>query len=211
MSPTHNLLKIALVEDHPIVVEGLQKVLKQSFPDADVIDFSSGDAFLSFSGSFTVVILDITMPGKNGVEICKEVKAKNPQSCVLAFSNHAERSIIMQMLQNGANGYFLKNASGAEITKGIKDALLGHIVFGKEIMEIISRPSPDELKAIPSLTKREKEILKLIGEGKTSSEIGEKLFVSPFTIETHRRNLMQKFNVKNVASLIKLATQHGFL
>ena len=113
------------------------------------------------------------------------------------------------MLQNGANGYLLKNASSSEIVSGIADALNGQIAFSKEVKEIIARPSAADLKKIPSLTKREKEILRMIADGKTSVQIGEELFVSPFTVDTHRRNLMQKFEVKNVAALIKIASENS--
>lgn len=206
-------MKAAILDDHPIVADGLQKILKHDFNINDVMQFNSGDEFITFmknSGDgFDLIMLDITMPGKSGIEICKEIKSYLPQTCVVIFSNHAERSIIMQMLQNGANGYLLKNASSSEIVSGITDALNGQIAFSKEVKEIIARPSATDLKKIPSLTKREKEILRMIADGKTSIQIGEEFFVSPFTVDTHRRNLMQKFEVKNVAALIKIASEHG--
>lgn len=208
-------MKAAILDDHPIVADGLQKILEHDFKLSDVMQFNSGDEFLSFMNdggyAFELILLDITMPGKSGIEVCKEIKARHPQSCVIAFSNHTERSIIMQMLHNGANGYLLKNASSAEIVSGIADALNGQIAFSKEVKEIIARPSAIDLKKTPSITKREKEILKMIADGKTSIEIGEELFVSPFTVDTHRRNLMQKFEVKNVAALIKIAGENGLL
>lgn len=153
------------------------------------------------------MVLDINIPGRNGIEVCREIKLTSQDTIVLGFSNHAERSIILQMLQNGANGYLLKNASAAEIIAAIKEAMDGHLAFSKEVREILARPSVTELMTVPRLTKREKEILKLIAQGKTSVEIGEMLFVSPLTVETHRRNLMHKFKVKNAAALISVAAQ----
>lgn len=209
------MMKAAILDDHPIVADGLQKILREDFSISRVEQFISGEEFTNYlKGSretFELVLLDIALPGKSGIEICKEIKVQNPGTCVVVFSNYTERSIIMQMLQNGANGYLLKNASSFEIVAGITEALNGKIAFSREVQEIIARPSSTDLKKIPSLTKREKEILKMIADGKTSVEIGEQLFVSPFTVDTHRRNLMQKFEVKNVAALIRLAMENGLI
>ena len=117
----------------------------------------------------------------------------------------------MQMLQNGASGYLLKNVSVQELTSCIYEALNGEVAFSKAVKEILARPSANDLKGIPQLTKREKEVLQLIAEGKTTALMAKHLFVSPLTIETHRRNLLQKFEVKNVASLIKIAADQGHL
>jgi DNA-binding NarL/FixJ family response regulator len=113
----------------------------------------------------------------------------------------------MQVLQNGASGYLLKNASMVELLSCIHKIMNGEIAFSKEVESIIMRPSLNELKGKPQLTKREKQILQFIAGGKTTSVIAEELFISPFTVETHRRNLMQKFEVKNAAELVKIAMQ----
>jgi DNA-binding NarL/FixJ family response regulator len=158
-----------------------------------------------------IVLLDISMPGKKGTELCAEIKHLEPSIRILAFSNHNQRSIIMQMLQSGASGYLLKNTSSLELVQGIKEALHGQIVFSKEVREIIAKSNGNTLDTVKPLTKREKEILRMIAQGKTSNEIGKELFVSPLTVETHRRNLMQKFSVKNVAELIKIASELQFV
>lgn len=208
-------ITIAIVDDHPIVIEGLQKILSSDFNVNEVKEFTSGNDFISYlkehKASIDIVLLDITLPDKSGIEICKEVKILSPTTRVLAFSNHNERSIILQILHNGASGYLLKNSSSAELKACISEALNGEITFSKEVKKIIAHPTMSELKTIPPLTKREKEILRMIADGKTSSEIADELFVSPLTIETHRRNLMQKFDVKNVAALIKNATQQQLI
>jgi DNA-binding CsgD family transcriptional regulator len=98
-----------------------------------------------------------------------------------------------------------------ELTNCIYEALNRQVAFSKAVKEILARPSANDLKGIPQLTKREKEVLQLIAEGKTTALMAKHLFVSPLTIETHRRNLLQKFEVKNVASLIKIAADHGLL
>jgi DNA-binding NarL/FixJ family response regulator len=206
-------ITLAIVDDHPIVVQGLQMILTNN-SDINVTGcFTSGSDFIGFlkSNEVDIVLLDVMLPDGNGMDICKEIKSVSPNTCVLALSNHSERSIVMQMLQNGASGYLLKNVSVQELTSCIYEALNGEVAFSKAVKEILARPSANDLKGIPQLTKREKEVLQLIAEGKTTALMAKHLFVSPLTIETHRRNLLQKFEVKNVASLIKIAADQGFL
>lgn len=215
MLRSENPLTIALVDDHPIVIEGLQKLLTCEFKNSKILEFTSGDELMSYlkktKVAIDIMLLDITMPGKKGTELCSEIKQIEPSIRILAFSNHNQRSIIMQMLQSGASGYLLKNASSGELVHGIRGALHGQIVFSKEVREIIAQSNGNKSEAVKPLTKREKEILKMISDGKTSTEIGKELFVSTLTVETHRRNLMQKFDVKNVAELIKIASELQYL
>lgn len=215
MFPIEKEISAAIVDDHPVVIEGLQKILVNNFNVSLLKEFNSGESLLAYlkeSGHiFDIILLDITLPGKNGIDTCREVKLFSPDSTILAFSNHTERSIILQMIQYGASGYILKNTGAQELTECITAAMNGQIAFSRETREIISRPSMDELKKIPSLTKREKQILLLVADGKTSLEMAEELSVSHLTIETHRRNLMQKFEVNNVAMLIKMASKLQFI
>jgi DNA-binding NarL/FixJ family response regulator len=215
MLQSESQITIAIVDDHPIVIEGLKKLLTTEFKDSKILEFTSGDEFMSYLKEpkvfIDIMLLDITMPGKKGTELCSEIKHIEPSIRILAFSNHNQRSIIIQMLQSGASGYLLKNTSSLELVQGIKEALHGQIVFSREVREIIAQSSRSKLESVKPLTKREKEILRMIAQGKTSNEIGKELFVSPLTVETHRRNLMQKFNVKNVAELIKIASELQFV
>lgn len=213
MSPAENKISLAIVEDHPIVIQGLKTVLTGMEMIGTVESFNTGAAFLAFirKKKVQIVLMDIMLPDANGSDLCKEVKLIAPETCILALSNHAERSIIMQTLQNGANGYLLKNVPEEELTSCIRRALNGEIAFSKEVMAIIAQPTQNELKGSPRLTRREKQILQLIAEGKTSNLIAEELFLSPLTIETHRRNLMQKLEAKNVAEMIKMALERKLL
>ncbi|WP_199139158.1 response regulator transcription factor [Pedobacter sp. ASV12] len=204
-------ITLAIVDDHPIVVEGL-KLLLLDKPHIDMVgSFHTGESFLKFLNGVIVdiVLLDITLPDKNGLDLCKEIKQKHPETNIIILSNHSERSIIMQALQHGASGYLLKNASANELMDCLNTAIRGQVALSEEVKGIMARPSTIMPQGFPTLTAREKEILPLIAEGLTTADIGHKLFISPLTIETHRRNLMQKFGAKNVAELIKLATLHG--
>lgn len=208
-----NKLKIALADDHPLILEGLRTLMEQ-MDDALVVGcFPNGESILSYLKTNTVdiVFLDISMPDINGMELCKIIKRQSPETIVLILSNHAERSIIMQSLQNGASGYLLKNASLEELKNCMHNALNNKITFSNEVSEILSRPSSNELKGLPQITKREKQILLLIAEGKTSNQIAQELFLSVLTVDTHRKNLMQKFEVKNAAELINTAVQNHLL
>lgn len=206
-------IQLAIVDDHPLIIQGLQTLLQDKEDIAITGSFTTGADFMTFLRTNTVhiVLLDITLPDVNGMDLCREIKKASPHTYVLALSNHNERSMIMQMLHNGASGYLLKNASGKELSDCIDEALSDQVTFSKEVKEIIARPALNELKGIPQLTKREKEILKQIADGKTTVVIAEQLSLSPLTIETHRRNLMQKFEAKNVAELIRMAMQQKML
>jgi DNA-binding NarL/FixJ family response regulator len=204
---------IAIVDDHPIIIEGLVKLLHKTSSFEIVGGFTSGQEFISALKitSIKIVLLDIILPDISGIDICKEIKAISPDTVVLAFSNHQERSAIMKMLANGANGYILKDAPIDEIVNCINLALNGHIAFSKAISEIIARPPLDGNQGIVHLTVREKEILKLIATGLNTNGIAELLFLSKFTVENHRKNLLQKMKAKNVADLMRIATQGGLL
>lgn len=202
-------IKLAVVDDHPIVVQGIVSLL-ENLNDIEVVgSFYTGTDLLTFlkDTHLDMVLIDVMLPDINGIELCAEIKKTSPNTIVLAISNHTERSIIMKIIQNGASGYMLKNASVEELKDCMKNAMRGDIAFSKEVIEIIAKPSFNDLKGSPKFTKREKQILQYIAKGKTTSQIANELFLSPLTIETHRRNMMQKLDVKNAIELINTATE----
>ena len=202
-------IKLAVVDDHPIVVQGIVSLLQNS-NDIDVIgSFHNATDLITFLkyNHLDMVLIDVMLPDINGIELCAEIKKISPQTIVIAISNHTERSIIMQIIQNGASGYVLKNASVDELKHCMENAMRGDIAFSKEVIEIIAKPSINDLKGRPKFTKREKQILQLIAQGKTTALIADELYLSPLTIETHRRNMMQKLDVKNAIELINTATE----
>lgn len=205
-------INIVIVDDHPIVIEGLKMMLKNEPLLSISRSFTSGNEAKDFikTNDIDIILLDIALPDANGINLCKEIKKLSSDVSVIMFSNRSERSIVMQCVQNGASGYLLKNTSIDELVTCIKGALSGEIVFCNEIKQIISKPSQSEL-TVPRLTKREKQILKLVAQGKTSSMIADELFLSPLTVDTHRKNLLQKFHAKNSTELISLALQQNMI
>ncbi|TWR26758.1 response regulator transcription factor [Mucilaginibacter achroorhodeus] len=206
-------LLTAIVDDHPIVIEGLKTLLANEENLRITEGFCTGADLLAYMSAqpLDLILLDVTLPDISGIELCKKIKEISVSTRILILSNHTERSIIMQSIQNGASGYLLKNSSIDELRHCIAEAVIGNICYSKEVMEIISRPDRNEMQGAPRLTRREKEILGLIAAGKTSQVIGQELFLSPLTVDTHRKNLIQKFGVKNVAELVMAAAQQQLL
>jgi DNA-binding NarL/FixJ family response regulator len=155
-----------------------------------------------------VLLLDINLPDKSGIDLCKEIKEKYPEIQILGLSSFNQQSYIQKMMMNGASGYLLKNATKEEIVKAIESAVRGDVFLSNEVSATM-RENKDAL--IPVITRREKEVLKLIAAGMTNKEMAAKLFISITTVDTHRNSLLSKFNVKNTANLIRMAAEFNLL
>lgn len=204
-------IDIALLDDHPLIVEGLRQMLLQAgfnicgtFQRAEDLE-----KFLT-EHKPALVLIDISLPDKNGLDLCRELRKKYPKLVIIILSSHAERSRIVQALENGANGYILKNSDLGELIPNLRAALDGELVFCRNTREIMLSQSASPA-ALLKITRREKDVLQLMAGGRTSAEIAEQLFLSPLTVETHRRNLLQKVNVKNAAELIAIAKENGWI
>jgi DNA-binding NarL/FixJ family response regulator len=213
MLPNNHKISIAIVDDHPIVIQGFRSLLENN-PLYEIAGcFTTGGEFMSFlqQNRTDIVLLDITLPDGNGVHYCKEISAQYPQTIVVALSNLNERSIILQMFRNGAKGYLLKNLSAKELLDALDLVLDGKTAMSHEVKEIMQQPDLNTLQPVPELTKREKQILHLLAEGRKSAAIAEELFISPLTVKTHRSTLLAKFQVNNIVSLINRAKETGLI
>ena len=155
-----------------------------------------------------VILMDINLPDKSGIDLCKEVKTEYPAIHIIGLSSFNQQSFIQKMIENGAAGYVLKNATREELVEAIETVLEGKIFLSNEASLTVQK---NEDAKIPIVTRREKEVLLLIAEGLTNNEIALKLFISTTTVDSHRKNLLTKFEVKNTASLIRMATQYQLI
>jgi DNA-binding NarL/FixJ family response regulator len=204
------MIKILIVDDHLLVLEGL-KVLLQNTEGIDVVGTASNAydaiAFLK-QNEVDITFLDINLPDLSGIDLCLKIKEEFPSVKCLALSTFAERSYISRMIQNGAMGYLIKSSSKEEILEAISRVQEGGFFMNVNLLDPVSE---NKSKAIPFLTRREKEVLELIAEGLTNQQIADKVFVSVLTVNSHRKNLLTKFEVNNTASLIKVAAQNGLI
>jgi DNA-binding NarL/FixJ family response regulator len=203
-------IKVFIVDDHYVVVEGIRSMLQT----ASTVDWlghaSNADSCLAFLQQHLpdVLLMDINMPGKSGIELCAEVKQKYPSVFVLALSTFNQQSYIEKMMRNGASGYVLKNVSQHELMTAIETVAKGKTFLSNEAATVLRK---DEHSHAPVITRREKEVLELLADGLTNNEIAEKLFVSATTVDSHRRSLVAKLKAKNTPELIKLAFVHKLI
>ena len=197
--------KVFIVDDHYIVIEGIRSLL-QTEKDIEwmghAMNAASCLAFLQRQQP-DVILMDISMPDMSGIDLCKVVKEKYPSVFIIGLSTFNQQSFIQKMMDNGASGYVLKNASTDELLEAINTVCRGRIYMSFEVAETIKNNPGSSIV----LTRREKEVLKLIADGMTNNEIAQTLFISATTIDTHRKNLLEKFEAKNTALLIRMATQ----
>lgn len=200
-------IKIFIIDDHPMVVAGLNTLLTQ-LKNIEVVGSVSNafDAvpFLKLHEA-DVVLLDINLPDISGIDLCKKINKEFPQIKILGISTFSERSYISRMIENGASGYLIKSASKEEIEEAIEAVMEGKMYLSVTLEHLMRPVSLTPAEALPALTRREKEILALIAEGFTNNLIAEKLFISPLTVDSHRKNLMAKLNAGNTATLMRIA------
>lgn len=204
--------KVLIIEDHPIVTESLFRLVSESFDNAICIHASTGTKGLAYlnSNHFDIVLLDINLPDISGIDFCLQAKARLPELKILAVTSLAQRHIIEKSFESGMDGFVLKTSDINDIKKGIEEVLAGNKYIGKGVQELISN-RPSNGSSEPVITRREVEILKLIADGLTNQEIGEKLFISTSTVDSHRKNLLIKFDAKNTAALVKMAMDRGVI
>jgi DNA-binding NarL/FixJ family response regulator len=203
------MIKVYIVDDHSVVIEGIYSLL-QNEKGIEIAGYAvNGQNCLTYFTNQTadVILMDISLPDINGIDLCKVIKKNYPGIMVLALSTFNQGSYIKKMMESGASGYLLKNTGKEEIIEAIKTVASGNIYLsfetGKEL-----QASVEENEATLLLTKREKEILAYIANGFTNLQIAGTLFLSIDTINSHRKSLHSKLNVKNTAMLIRYAVEH---
>jgi two-component system, NarL family, response regulator NreC len=214
-------ITILIVDDHPIVREGLKLLLNKQQDFSVVGESADGPDAIAKTRLFKpiIVLMDVSMPGMSGVEATAQICKKFEYTKVIALTMIEESGYVGKMIEAGASGYLLKDASGEEIIKAIRRVAQGEKYFSKKVYELIGQYLSNSAATaaehaddrFDTLTKREKEILKMISAGMTSQDIAKKLLLSPRTIETHRANLMHKLNIHSTAALIRFAFDHNLV
>jgi DNA-binding NarL/FixJ family response regulator len=201
--------KVFIVDDHYMVIEGIRSLLQNEKGIEWTGHATNAASCLSFLQNQLpdIILMDISMPDKSGIDLCREVKEKYPSVFIIGLSTFNQQSFIQKMMDNGASGYVLKNATQEELIEAIEIVAKGKKYLSHEVSQVLRKQDDTHIV----LTRREKEVLELIADGMTNNEIGEKLFISPSTVDTHRKNLLAKFEAKNTASLIHIASQMQFI
>jgi DNA-binding NarL/FixJ family response regulator len=208
------MIRIVLADDHAVVRDGL-RVLLQAQPDIEVVgDAANGREALRLTQQLhpDVVVMDIAMPELNGIEATLQIHDVAPATQVLILSMHSTTEHIFRALQAGARGYLLKDSAGAEVVDAVRVVHAGRRYLSPKIAStVIDDYISERQRASPldSLSRRERQILQLVAEGKSSAEAAAMLFLSPKTVDTYRSRMMQKLGIADVPSLVKFAIQHG--
>ena len=212
------MTRILIADDHQLVIDGI-KLMLSTEPDLECAgEANDGSRALDMLPELQpdLVILDINMPGLNGIETCRKIRESHPNLRILILSMLREVSLIKLVLKNGADGYLLKSAGRAEILDAIRKVRDGEKYFSPEVSALVmeslsgARTKVSE-NPFPKLSRREKQVLRVIVGEYTTTEIAEKLFISFGTVETHRRNLLIKLGARNTAGLVRACFEYELL
>jgi DNA-binding NarL/FixJ family response regulator len=206
------MTSVYIVDDHTVVIEGIYSLLQKE-SSIEIIGYANNaDNCLQYftNHQADVILMDISLPDMNGIDLCKIIKSKYPGIMVLALSTFNQGTYVRKMMESGASGYLLKNAGKQEIVEAIKIVTRGKTYLSFDAGQAL-KTDLQQQNAIPPLTKREKEVLTNIAAGLTNMQIAEKLFISIDTVDSHRKNLYTKLNVKNTAMLIRFALENNLV
>lgn len=214
------MTRILIADDHAMFADGISSILNNEDSIEVIGRCLDGTSVIDFlkSKAVDILLLDVNLPGMNGIDVCKEVTKSHPETKVLAISMFNEESFVTEILNNGAMGYILKNTGREELLKAINTVLAGKSYFSDDVTQTImkglikqrtaSKKSEPEL---PKISRREKEVLGLIMKEFTTQEIANQLFISLKTVESHRSNLLAKLNARNTAGLVRIAMEKNLL
>lgn len=213
---TSESVRILLADDHTIMREGLRSILITELHHMVVAQAASGQEAIALAKEHKpdLILMDITMPDLNGIEATRQILAEAPDVKIVALSMHSDRGIVAEMLDAGASGYLLKDSSPSELEQAIRTVLRNKIYISSEITDIVVRDyvqkiEAEKLSSAGALTPRERHLVQLIAEGKSTKDIAALLNISVSTVETHRQHIMEKLNVGSVAELTKYAIRTG--
>ena len=210
------MIKIVLADDHQIVRHGVRSLLEAEHDMKVLGEADTGREVLRMARELSpqVIIMDISMPDLNGIEATRQILAENPGIKIIALSMHSDSLFILNMLKAGASGYLLKDCALEELVKAIRTVVANKTYLSPGVSDVVIKDfvcswSDPGLSAFSLLTAREREVLQLMAEGKSTNQIADCLCVSVKTVEAHRKQIMNKSGINNVAELTKYAIRQG--
>lgn len=212
------MITIVLADDHNIVRQGIRALLEHE-PDFHIIgEAADGLQTLHLVKTLNpqVLILDLMMPGINGIEVTGQVKKDSPKTHIIILSMYRDEAYVLEALRNGASGYVLKGSTGKNLVKAVREVIAGkrylsHPLSESLVNDYVEKTKTTEIDLYETLTIREKEVLRLAAEGFSNIEIAKQLSISPRTAEKHRANMMQKLGLHSEAGLVRYAIQRKIL
>jgi two-component system response regulator NreC len=211
-----NKIKVMLVDDHQIILDGIKSLLENT-PDIQVVATANdGNEALDALKllSVDVILMDVDMPKLNGIDATRQINTTFKDVKVIMLTMHSEGAMIKSLIEIGAHGYILKNSTKEELLEAIYKVARGEKYFSPEVTMSLLNPEKEKSKTVGiqiDFTQREIEIVQLLADGLTNKEIGDKLFISHRTVDTHRTNIMKKVGVNNIAGLISFAIKNGLV
>lgn len=212
-------IRVMLVDDHKMIRDGIRLMIKNDPIVKIVCEAQDGLEAIEYINNnpleIDVVLMDISMPKLDGIAATHDIKTNHPDIKVLALTMHLESSYISKMMKAGVSGYILKDSSRFELIDAIKKIAEGKLYYSADVSSVLLNSimveSNDKKRTKDVVSDREKEVAVFIAKGLTSAEIGEELHVSARTVESHRRNIISKLDLKNTAQMISYAIKHGWI
>jgi DNA-binding NarL/FixJ family response regulator len=205
------MIKVIIADDHQLIIEGIHSLLEgeKEIEWMGAARTPEDLMILLKRSQPDIVLLDVNLPQRSGLDLCLDIKHLYPGVRVIGLSTSDQLSVIKKMQDNGASGYLLKDAGKQEIMTALREVHKGKVFVSFSVAEVLKKKAQGD--QLPALTRREREVLELIAEGLTNQEIAAKLFLTSGTIDSHRKNMLTKFNAKNTAALIKIAVSNHLI